>query len=133
VEQLDAGEAAERDAAEKQLVELALQDKSASSAEAFVNLLPKPNDEMPQEVQVRLGRVASEIRGQLAKQSIEATNVTLDVTDAPLNKVLAEIEKQTGNSLADAREQFGQETGDKKVTYKGDKQSFWAAVDKILD
>lgn len=133
VEQLDATEAAERDAAEKQLVELALKGASAASAEAFVNLLPKPNDEMPQEVQVRLNRIASEIRGRLAKQSIEATSLTLDLTDAPLNEVLAEIEKQTGNSLSDYREQFGQETAEKKVTYKGDKQPFWVAVDKILD
>lgn len=133
VEQLDAATAAERDAAEKQLVELALKDKSAAAAEAFVNLLPKPNDEMPQEVQVRLGRIASEIRSKLSKQSIEATSLTLDVTDAPLKDVLAEIAKQTGNSMADYREQFGQETAEKKVTYKGEKQPFWAAVDKILD
>ena len=133
VEQLDAATAAERDAAEKQLVELALKDKSAASAEAFVNLLPKPNDEMPQEVQVRLSRIASAIRSKLAKQSIDATSLTLDVTDTPLKEVLAEIQKQTGNSLSDYREQFGQETAEKKVTYQGKDQTFWAAVDKILD
>ncbi len=71
VEQLDAADAADRDAAEKLLVELGLKDKSAASGEAFVDLLPKPNDEMPQEVQVRLARIAAEIRNRIAKQAIE--------------------------------------------------------------
>ena len=133
VEQLDAADAADRDAAEKQLVELGLQDKSAAAGEAFVALLPKPNDEMPQEVQVRLTRIGSEIRSRLAKQSIEGTTVTLDVTDAPLDEVLKEIEKQTGNRVTDYREQFGQETADKKVTYSGKEKPFWEALDTILD
>lgn len=133
VEQLDAADAADRDAAEKQLVELGLKDKSAAAGEAFVDLLPKPNDEMPQEVQVRLNRIASDIRSRLAKQSIEGTTVTLDVTDAPLDEVLKEIEKQTGNRVTDYREQFGQETADKKVTYNGKDKPFWEALDTILD
>ena len=133
VEQLDAVDAADRDAAEKQLIELGLKDKQAASGEAFVDLLPKPNDEMPQEVQVRLTRIASEIRNRIAKQAIEGTTVTLDVTDAPLDEVLKELEKQTGNRVTDYREQFGQETADKKVTYKGENQPFWAALDAILD
>jgi hypothetical protein len=133
VEQLDAADAADRDAAEKQLVELGLKDKSAASGEAFVDLLPKPNDEMPQEVQVRLTRIASEIRNRIAKQAIEGTTVTLDVADAPLDEVLKELEKQTGNRVTDYREQFGQETADKKVTYSGKDQPFWAALDAILD
>ncbi len=133
VEQLDAADAAERDAAEKQLVELGLKDKSAAAGEAFVDLLPKPNDEMPQEVQVRLTRIASDVRNRLAKQAIEGTTVTLDVADAPLDDVLKELERQTGNRVEDYREQFGQETADKLVTYSGKDQPFWAALDKILD
>ena len=133
VEQLDAADAADRDAAEKLLVELGLKDKSAASGEAFVDLLPKPNDEMPQEVQVRLARIAAEIRNRIAKQAIEGTMVTIDVTDAPLDDVLKELEKQTGNRVTDYREQFGQETADKKVTHNGKDQPFWAALDEILD
>lgn len=133
VEQLDAADAADRDAAEKQLIELGLQDKSASAGEAFVDLLPKPNDEMPQEVQVRLTRIAGEIRKRIAKQAIAGTTVSLDVTDAPLGDVLKELEKQTGNRVTDYREQFGQETAEKKVTYSGKDQPFWAALDAILD
>jgi hypothetical protein len=133
VEQLDAADASDRDAAEKELIEFGLRDKSAAAGEAFVDLLPKPNEEMPQEVQVRLTRIASEIRSRLAKQAIEGTTVTLDVTDAPLDEVLQVIEKQTGNRVSDYRDQFGQETADKTVTYSGKDQPFWAVLDEILD
>jgi len=132
VEQLNADEAAQREAAEKKLVELALKG-NAADGEAFLDALPKPNDRMPQEVQVRLARVASQVRSRLAKASIEGTRLTLDVADAPLAEVLEEIEKQTGNRLSDYREQFGQPTSEKKVTLKVEDQPFWAALDKTLD
>lgn len=132
VEQLNADEAAQREAAEKDLIELGLKG-DADSVDAFLNQLPKPNDNMPQEVQTRLTRVASEVRSRIAKQAVEATRLTLDVNEAPLKEVLAEIEKQTGNRLTDYREQFGQEAMDKKVTLKIDDELFWSGLDKVLD
>jgi hypothetical protein len=132
VEQLNADEAAERDEAEKQLIELGLKG-GAEAGDAFIDKLPKPNDLMPQEVQVRLARVASEVRSRMAKRSIEATHVTLDVNEAPLAEVLVTFEKQTGNRLSDYREQFGQEAGEKKITLKVENEPFWSALDKLLD
>lgn len=64
---------------------------------------------------------------------IEATRVTLDVNKAPLAEVLAEIEEQTGNRLADFREKFGQEYEAKYATIEVKDQPFWKAVDKLLD
>ncbi len=49
VEHLNADEAAQREAAEKELIELGLKG-TADSVDAFLNQLPKPNDNMPQEV-----------------------------------------------------------------------------------
>src|SRR5687768_5883498 len=72
IEQLNADEAAERDEAEKQLIELGLKG-GAEAGDAFIDKLPKPNDRMPQEVQARLARVASEVRSRMAKKSLEAT------------------------------------------------------------
>jgi hypothetical protein len=132
IEQLNADEADERDDAEKQLIELGLKG-GAEAGDAFIDKLPKPNDRMPQEVQARLARVASEVRSRMAKKSIEATQVTLDVKEAPLAEVLAALEKQTGNRLSDYREQFGQEAGEKKVTLKVENEPFWSALDKLLD
>jgi hypothetical protein len=132
VEQLNADEAAQREAAEKELVELGLKG-DADSVDAFLNQLPKPNDNMPQEVQTRLARVASEVRSRIAKKAVDATRLTLDVKEAPLKEVLEAIEKQTGNRLIDYREQFGQEAMEKKVTLKIDDEPFWSGLDKVLD
>ncbi|WP_428307849.1 hypothetical protein [Lacipirellula sp.] len=133
VEQLDAADKAARDAAEQQLIELGTQAGVAAASEAFVNLLPQPNDEMPQEVQVRLTRIANEIRLRTAQRAIEGTTLTLDLADVPLGDALKEIEKQTGNRLVDYRDEFGQPDTEKKVTYRGEKEPFWKAVDTILD
>jgi hypothetical protein len=132
VAQLDADEVAEREAAEKELVELGLKG-TADTVDAFLNQLPKPDDRMPQEVQTRLARVASEVRKRIATQAVEGTRLTLDVTEAPLEEVLKTIEKQTGNQLTDHREQFGQEAMEKKVTLKIDDEPFWSGLDKMLD
>jgi hypothetical protein len=132
VEQLNADEAAERKAAEQELIELGLAG-NVEAGDAFLSQLPKPNDRMPQEVQARLGRVASEVRKRLAQQALDATKLTLDFKEAPLDEVLKAIEKQTGNRVTDHREQFGQEAMVKKVTLKVDDEPFWSAFDKFLD
>jgi hypothetical protein len=132
VEQLNADDAAARDEAERSIVELATKG-SVEQGEALVDRLPKPNDRMPQEVQTRLARITSEVRRRLAGRGVEATRITLDVKEAPLADVLADIEKQTGNRLTDHREQFGQEQVPKLVTLKAEDQPFWSVLDKILD
>ncbi len=132
VRQLDADERAQRDDAEKQLIEAGLKAGVAGS-EAFIALLPTPNDDMPQELQTRLVRIRGEVQTRLARQAVAQTRVTLDLQDAPLEEALKEIEKQTGNRVIDYREKFGQETPEKNVTLKVDDVPFWSAIDQLLD
>ncbi len=124
-----------RDAAEKQLGRTRPQRQiMPRPARPFVDLLPKPNDEMPQEVQVRLARIASEIRNRIAKRGDRRDDASRSTSPTPRStRCSKRLEKQTGNRVTDYREQFGQETADKKVTHSGKDQPFWAALDKILD
>src|SRR3954464_2125534 len=71
VEQLSDDESAKREQAEKALIQLGLKG-GPDSGDAFIDKLPKPNDEMPQEVQARLARIATEVRSRMAKKGIEA-------------------------------------------------------------
>jgi hypothetical protein len=88
---------------------------------------------MPQELQTRLARIRGQVQTRLSRQAVAETRVTLDVKKAPLDDVLKEVEKQTGNRLLDYREKFGQEAVEKKVTVKVDDVPFWSAMDQILD
>jgi hypothetical protein len=130
VEQLDRGNPAERAAAERALVELGL---DPATGEALLRLLPTPSDDMSQEAATRLTRIRGEVQTRQAEQAVAETRVTLDVADAPLNDVLAALEKQTGNHVVDYREQFGEDAPEKKVTIKIEDAPFWSALDQILD
>jgi hypothetical protein len=132
VRQLDDQERAQRDDAEKQLVELGLA-AGADGAADFIAALPKPNENMPQEVQTRLARIRGQIQAKTSRKAVAESTVTLDVKEAPLADVLKDIEKQTGNKLIDYREKYGQEVMEKKVTLKLDKAPFWSALDQLLD
>jgi hypothetical protein len=132
VQQLDDDERGQRDDAEKQLVELGLAGGGDAGA-AFLALLPKPAEDMGQELQTRLARIRGQVQTRLSRQAVAETRVTLDVKKAPLAEVLKEVEKQTGNRLLDYREKFGQEAVEKKVTVKVDDVPFWSAMDQILD
>jgi hypothetical protein len=130
VEQLDSGTPSERAAAERSLVELGL---TPGKGESLLALLPAPNDDMSQEAATRLARIRGEVQTRMAEAAVAETRVTLDVTDAPLDEVLATIEKQTGNQVVDYREQLGAEAPEKKVTLKVEDEPFWSALDRLLD
>jgi hypothetical protein len=70
---------------------------------------------------------------RLAERNVQQTRVTLEVTDAPLNDVLAELLKQTGNKVVDNRKEFADSPPEKKVTLKVTDEPFWSALDKLLD
>jgi hypothetical protein len=131
VEQLDRGGPSDRTAAEKSLVELGL--ASPGESEGFLGALPTPSDDMSQETITRLARVRAQVQTRLAERALEQTRVTLDVKDAPLADVLAQIEKQTGNRVVDHRGEFSDEVAEKKVTLKVDDVPFWEALDRLLD
>lgn len=132
VGQLNDDRAAERDAAEKELLELA--GDTTAKIDRFLELLPKENDQMPLAVRDRLSQIRQQVEDRVAKASTNATTVTLAAKAMPLADVFKSIEKQTGNKLVDNREEQG-EPGAKGATITIDlkEEPFWSAIDQILD
>jgi hypothetical protein len=133
VQQLNDDRAAERDAAEQELLELA--GTTAVATDRFLLLLPEDSDQMPLAVRERLGRIRQQVEDRVAKSSVEVTKVTLAANEMPLAQVFAAIKEQTGNRLVDNREeQQGQPgAGQKNITIELKDEPFWSAVDQILD
>ena len=50
-----------------------------------------------------------------------------------LSKILAEMQKQSGNPIIDARRQLGQPADDPELKVDFDKTPFWRALDEVLD
>src|SRR5258708_4228300 len=93
--QLNDDRAAKRDAAEKNLLDLA--GTSTAAADRFLQALPKETEQMPVAVRERLARIRKQIENRAAKAATAATAITLAAKGMPLTDVIAEIEKQTGN------------------------------------
>ena len=131
VMQLGADAQTDRRAARERLLELS--GPTAVAGERMLGLLPEPIDQMPAAVRTALASIRRTISERLAALAVSASRVTLDMVAAPLDEVLAEIEKQTGNQLKDLREQFGQRAPDRPVTIEIEDAPFWEAVDQVLD
>jgi hypothetical protein len=133
VRQLDDDRAAQRDAAEKELLELA--GATAAETDRFLSLLPEENDQMPLAVRDRLSTIRQQVEDRVAKSAVVGTNVTLSAKEMPLKEVFAAIERETGNRLVDNRQQDAPEPGAMggSVTIELNDEPFWPAVDKILD
>jgi hypothetical protein len=127
VGKLDSDRAADRDAAEKEMLELA--GDTTTQTDHFLASLPPDSDQMPLAVRDRLSRIRRQVEDRAAKGATNGTTVTLDAKSMPLAEVFKEIEKQTGNKLVDNRE----EQSDKLVTITLKDEPFWSALDKILD
>lgn len=125
IKQLDAAELATREDAERALLDLGPQ---------ALDLLPAEGERMSAEARQRLGRVRHTLERARAKGFAEETKVTLAGDDLPLDKVWAELARQTGNEIVDFREQFGQAADDGgSLTLKLEARPFWLALDEILD
>ncbi len=124
VKQLDARELAARNEAERKLLEL--------GAKALP-LLPAIDDDTPAEIALRVARVQQKLLELRVAAAAEPTTITLKGENLPLDDVLAEFEKQTGNKIVDYRENFGQEKTAVTVTVDFDKAPFWKALDQVLD
>jgi hypothetical protein len=133
VRQLDDDRAAERDAAEKQLLELA--GTTAAETDRFLQLLPEDNDQMPLAVRDRLSTIRQQVEDRVAKSAVVASTITLTAKAMPLAEVFAAIEKQTGNRLVDSRQEDGSDPASMSgnVTIEMKDEPFWPAVDKLLD
>jgi hypothetical protein len=131
VQQLNDDRAAERDAAEARLLELA--GTTTVDTDRFLELLPEDSDQMPLAVRERLSRLRQQVEDRVAKTSVDATKFTLSANEMPLQKVFDAIEKQTGNKLIDTREQQADDQSTGKVTIELKDEPFWSGVDQILD
>jgi hypothetical protein len=131
VQQLNDDRAAERDAAEAKLLELA--GETTVETDRFLELLPEDSDQMPLAVRERLSRLRQQVEDRVAKAAVDETQITLSANEMPLAEVFAEIEKQTGNKVVDTREQQGEEAAPSKITIELKDEPFWSAMDQILD
>jgi hypothetical protein len=123
VVQLDDDDQSRRDAAEKSLVEI---------GPDLLDVLPPPPAKASIELRARLGRV----RAAVEKTHIEAFTRPSQITlhgKMKLSEAIASIERQSGNTLIDARERFGQEPINLEFTLDVEKATFWEALDKLLD
>jgi hypothetical protein len=133
VEQLDDDRAAERDAAETKLLELA--GTTAADIDRFLEMLPEESDQMPLGVRDRLTSIREQVEDRVAKAAVISTKITLAAKQMPMAEVFTEIEKQTGNKLADNRQGDAADAAamSGNVTIELKDEPFWPAVDQILD
>lgn len=121
--QLDAPQLAEREAAEQALLEL---------GPDVLELLPRPDDQMPAETRQRLLRIVEQLQQALAQQAAEASWITLS-GQQPLSQLLAAIERQSGNRLVDERARSGAPPPDPLLHVAFQHVPFWQALDEVLD
>ena len=123
VRQLDGASLAEREAAERALIELGPQ---------VLDLLPPVTRTTSAEVRVRLDRIRKRLQEQAAEAAAEATRITLQ-GEMPLLDALAALEQQSGNSIIDFRGRFGQAATNPAVRVDFQDEPFWKALDHLLD
>ena len=81
-----------------------------------------------QTIRQKLERMAEQARQAL----VNPTQVTLEGKWS-LQRALAEFERQTGNKVADYREQLGQDPHDPELELQLRGADFWPALDHVLD
>jgi len=124
VRQLNATQLAEREAAERRLLEL---------GPKVLDLLPRISERTPAEVKQRIGRIRQRLQLAAAESAAKSSLITLRGDAVPLSKVLAALQEQSGNKIVDFRENFGQPTPDPPLKIEFDKTPFWKALDQVLD
>lgn len=124
VRQLDAGQLAARDEAERKLLELGAD---------VLPLLPTIGPRTSAEVARRVTRLQQKLLRAQALAAAQPSLVTLKGDDLSLADVLKEIAKQTGNPISDHREAFNEEKDDVSLKVDFDKTPYWRALDNVLD
>jgi hypothetical protein len=124
VRQLDSDELSQRNAAEEALIQ---------KGPAALDLLPETTDRMSAEVGQRLARVRQKLEQAAVASAVKPSLITLRGDGMPLSKILAALEKQSGNKIVDYRQQFGQPADDPSLKVRFDKTPFWQALDQVLD
>jgi len=124
VRQLNADTLAERDGAEKALIEM---------GPAILDHLPTITKRTPEDVKLRLRRIQQILQQRHAEESIQASRITLKADGRPLSEVLAAIQEQSGNKIVDLRDRFGHEKTDPAITIELEETPFFEALDRVLD
>ena len=105
VVQLDDDDQARRDAAEKTLIEM---------GPDLLDLLPPPGPKASIELKGRLARVRTAIEKAYIESFTKPSVITLQ-GKMKLSEAIATIEKQSGNTLIDARGDFNQEADNPEI------------------
>lgn len=123
VRRLDAAAAADREAAERELVAA-----GAAALETIVGARTQATGEAA----FRLEWIQREIERRAAAAAVEPAIVSLAADGRPARDLLAELFTRTGNTLAlDAAVRDG-EAGGRPVTLVAERETFWEAMDGIL-
>ena len=117
--QLESDTAADRDAAEKRLIEM---------GPTVVPFLPEINSNTSGETKIRLERIRKVLQTTKIETYFEASSVTLS-GKMPLSEALAALTKQTGNKISFER---AESTPSTEVELKADKQPFWKVLDDLM-
>lgn len=121
---LDADELAQRDAAETELVRM---------GPAVLPLLRGAEPRLSPEARTRVARVVQQLQRIDGLTGAEASIIDLEKHRAPVSKILAELERQSGNRIVDYRAQFHQVAIDPVVEVQFAATPFWQALDETLD
>jgi hypothetical protein len=113
-----------REAAERQLMEI---------GPAALSYLPRPDEQMPAEILRRLKRVQQQLQLQKSQAAALGKLLSIQATAQPLSRVLAELERRSGNQIVDFRQRRGQSKIELPVTIDLQDVTFWEALDHILD
>ncbi len=124
VRRLDAPRLAERDAAERALVEM---------GPRALDLLPTPDERTGAEVRQRLARIRQKLATAAAESVTRPTRITLHAEAMPLGEIFSAIESQTGNKIVDRRSAGGPAAEALRLPVDFADTPFWPALDEILD
>jgi len=122
VRRLDSRELADREAAEKALLEM---------GPKALDLFPPVDERTPAEVKERLDRVKVVLQKQQAEAAAANSTVTLSGERMLLTDIFEAIQKQTGNSIK--FEQGGPNAPPVRLNVDYNDAPFWPTFDEILD
>lgn len=121
---LDADELAQRDSAEMELIRM---------GPAVLPVLRGAEARLSPEARTRVGRIVQQLQRIDGLTGAQASIIDLEKRRAPVSKILAELERQSGNRIVDYRPQFHQVALDPTVELQFGEAPFWQALDETLD
>jgi hypothetical protein len=94
--------------------------------------LPRAGDRLSAEVRQRVERVRGKLELARAEKFVQPSRLTLKGR-LKLSAILKSVAEQTGNTITDYREEFGQDADDIEVDLAIDNVEFWTALEQFLE